>query len=361
VPDPPVKFQRPYGMEELPCPVHGGSVDELRKFINIGDESNWKLLVGWLLAALRPEGPYPILVLHGEQGSAKSSLAKMVRALIDPNKADLRSEPKGTQDVIIAAQNGWIVSLDNLSSLPQWLSDTLCRLSTGAGFGTRKLYSDTDETLIRVQRPSILNGIEELAVRGDLLDRCVVLYLPSIPETERRSERELWSAFHAAQPRILGALLTAVSGAMAELPDTHLKSKPRLADFAMWATAAESSLGWSSGAFMEAYDSNRGAANDLALEASPVAQAVRQCCTEDWSGTATELLILLNSGTGEAITRQKQWPSNGNVLSGALRRLTPNLRKTGISIDFIRGTDRKRNRLIKISVAPKPELTGTAA
>jgi hypothetical protein len=362
VPDPPVKFQRPYGMEELACPVPGGSVDELRKFINIGDDVNWKLLAGWLLAALRPEGPYPILVLHGEQGSAKSTLAKMVRALIDPNKADLRAEPRTMQDVILAARNGLIVSLDNLSSLPSWLSDTLCRLSTGAGFGTRQLYSDTEEILIEVQRPAILNGIEELAVRGDLLDRCLVLYLPSIPETERRSESELWGAFRAAQPRILGALLTAVSGAMAALPDTHLKSLPRLADFAMWATAAESSLGWGKDTFMEAYDTNRAAANDLALEASPVAQAIRQCCGEGWLGTATELLNLLNEGTSEAIRKQKHWPSNGTALSGALRRLTPNLRKIGILIEFIKDTSRKRNRLIKISILePKAEELSMAA
>jgi hypothetical protein len=286
----------------------------------------------------------------------------MVRALIDPNKADLRSEPKTMQDVILAARNGWIVALDNLSSLPQWLSDTLCRLSTGAGFGTRQLYSDTDEILIEVKRPSILNGIEELAVRGDLLDRCLVLYLPSIPETARRSESELWSAFHAAQPQILGALLTAVSGAMAALPDIHLKTMPRLADFALWATAAEASLGWSTGAFMDAYDTNRASANDLALEASSVAQAIRQCCPDGWLGTATELLNWLNDGTDDAIKRQKQWPSNGAALSGSLRRLTPNLRKAGITIDFTRDTGHGRKRLIKISVcAPKAEELGTAA
>jgi hypothetical protein len=361
VASPPVKFQRTYGMKELPRPVLGGSVDELRKFINIGSEANWRLVAGWLLAALRSEGPFPILVLHGEQGSAKSTLAKMLRALVDPNRAELRSEPRGIQDVMIAAKNGWIISLDNLSSLPVWLSDSLCRISTGGGFGTRQLYSDTEEILIDVQRPSILNGIEELAVRGDLLDRSLVLYLPSIPETARRSELELWAAFQDAQPRILGALLTAVSGAMAALPKTHLKSKPRLADFAMWATAAESSLGWDGGAFMEAYDTNRAAANDLALEASPVAQAIQQCCPHGWTGTATDLLNWLNQNTAEETLRQKNWPSNATALSGALRRLTPNLRKAGITIEFTRDAGHGRKRLIKVSVKPMPEELDTAA
>jgi hypothetical protein len=210
--DAPVRFRRPKGLKPLPVPVTGGSLGELRHFVNVADDNSWRLLVAWMLAALRPRGPYPVLCLHGQQGSAKSTLARVLRSLIDPNLAELRSEPKEPRDLMIAADASWIIALDNLSSLPAWLSDALCRLSTGGGFATRELYSDAEETVFDAQRPVLLTGIEDLATRGDLLERSIVLTLPPIPEDRRRSERALWKQIEAVRPRILGALLTALSG-----------------------------------------------------------------------------------------------------------------------------------------------------
>src|SRR5262249_45420596 len=154
---------------------------------------DWYLLVAWMLAALRPQGPYPLLCLHGEQGSAKSTLARLLRASIDPNAANLRSDPREGRDVMIAATNGWVIALDNLSSLQPWLSDCLCRLATGGGYATRELYSDNEEFILDAQRPVVLTSIEDLASRGDLLDRAIVETLPAIPEERRRPEKELWA------------------------------------------------------------------------------------------------------------------------------------------------------------------------
>jgi len=192
-----------------------------------------------------------------------------------------------------------------------------------------------------------------LPCRGDLLDRSLILYLPAISESSRRAERDLWSDFEKVRPRILGGLLTAVSGAIRCLPETNLDSLPCLADFAKWATAAEDSLGWSDGAFLQAYNSNRGSANDLALEASPVAQAIRRLCATaaEWRGTSTELLDQLNAITDEGARRgQKNWPSNAQSLSGHLRRLMPNLRNIGIVVETgERDSTAKRRRIITIS------------
>jgi hypothetical protein len=162
--DVPVKFRRARGMSSLPTPVRGGgSVNELKRFVNVASQQDWMLLVAWLVGAFRPHGPYPILTLHGEQGSAKSTTSRVLRALLDPNTAPLRGEPRDLRDVMIAAANGWIISFDNLSHIPHWLSDALCRLATGGGFSTRELYTDSEEVLFDAQRPAILNGIEELA------------------------------------------------------------------------------------------------------------------------------------------------------------------------------------------------------
>ena len=151
----PMKFLRRPGMLPLPCPEAGGSLADLRSFINVSNDVDWRIVVAWLVAALRPCGPYPVLTLHGEQGAAKSTLARLLRALVDPDQAPLRAEPRGVRDLMVAAANAWMLAFDNLSHLPPWLSDALCRLATGGGFGTRALFTNQEEALFDAQRPVV--------------------------------------------------------------------------------------------------------------------------------------------------------------------------------------------------------------
>ena len=139
VDSPPVRFRRAPGMKPLPTPVTGGRLDLFRSLVNVRS-SDWSLFLAWLIQAARDRGPYPILAIYGEQGSAKSSAARLLRSLIDPNRAPLRSPPKELRDLAIAAANGWVIALDNLSYLPQWLSDGLCVLSTGGGFNEDPIH-----------------------------------------------------------------------------------------------------------------------------------------------------------------------------------------------------------------------------
>jgi len=188
----PVKFRRSRGMLALPRPVPGGSLKELHGFLNLRDDDQWALVVGWLLAAARPAGPYPVLVLGGEQGTAKTTMARVLRALVDPNMAPVRAEPRDVRDLMIAASHSWALAYDNISHLSPWLSDAICRLSTGGGFSTRELYENDEEFIFEAQRPVILNGIDDIVTRADLLDRALLLDLPVIQETKRRSEGEFW-------------------------------------------------------------------------------------------------------------------------------------------------------------------------
>ena len=191
VADPPVRFRRPKGLLRLPVPVRGGSVDQLRRFVNVRDDdqdNQWRLFVGCLVAAFRPNGPYPILALNGEHGSAKSTTAKIHRRLIDPNKSVTRAAPRDERDLAIAATNGAVISLDNLSAVTDWLSNTLCRVSTGLGFSTRTLYENDEETLFDACRPIVINGIGVLGTRSDLLDRTIELELPRIPDDRRQDQ-----------------------------------------------------------------------------------------------------------------------------------------------------------------------------
>jgi hypothetical protein len=350
VTNPPVKFVRSPGMRPLPAPMVSGHVNELRSFVNVADE-DWPLVLTWILAAYRRRGPFPILMLNGEQGSCKSSACVVLRNLIDPNAASLRSGPRDERDLFVSASNSWVITLDNLSYLPDWLSDSLCRLATGGGFSTRQLYSDLNETIIDVQRPIILNGIAELATRGDLLDRSIVISLPTMDAEKRRDEAEFRTAFESAKPRLFGALLDVLSAALAELQHTKLARKPRMADFALFGVAVERACGWPLGTFIKAYEGNRAAANASAIEASPVALAIQALVAEErtFENTATELLQKLFGYADEQARSHRSWPDSGWKLSRILRRLAPNLRASGVDVIIgDRTPDHKRSRIVRI-------------
>jgi len=340
----PVAFRRPRGMLPLPEPLSGGSLDDLlRPFLNVVDDSSWRLVLVWILAALRPTGPYPILCLHGTQGAAKSSATHFLRALIDPSKAPLRGEPKELHTVMITARNSWVFTLDNASRLPGWLSDTLCRLATGGGFSTRELYTDSDEILFDATRPAILNGISELPSRGDLLDRSIIIECPTIPPERRRSAENLRQEFEKAQPLIVGALLDVLVNALRELPQVHAPSLPRMADFALFGLAVERALGWPGGSFLRSYEGNITGSYRLAIESSPVGEAIVSFAEREtpWEGSPTALLEKLSASEGEHARRRDGWPKSPRGLTDAIKRLRPSLEREGIRVTFGR-TGRQR-------------------
>src|SRR5262249_38717561 len=271
---PPVRFRRSPGMLPLPVPERGGSIEALRSFLNLSNQNDFVLVVAWLLAASQPGGPYPLLAISGEQGSAKTVLSKLLRALVDPNVAAVRALPREERELMIAANNGHVLAFDNLSGLSPWLSDALCRLASGGSFAVRQLYTDDEEVLFNAARPALLNGIEDVIGRSDLADRAIFLTLGPIGEKQRRSETELWREFELVRPRILGALLDAAAHGLRAGGSVQLARLPRMADFALWATACETAL-WPAGTFARAYTANRRAAIETIIEADLVATCVR--------------------------------------------------------------------------------------
>ena len=336
-------------MNPLPEPIEGGSVDDFKPFINV-PENQWKLIVGFLIACLRTKGPFPILCIQGEQGSGKSFFCRLVKSLIDPCKALLKTLPSNERDLVISAKGSWILAFDNLSGLRHWMSDALCRLSTGGGFATRELYTDTGEIIFDSQRAQILNGIDDIAVRADLRDRTLIISLPVISRDQRKDEESILDQFDKDRSSILGGLLGAVSVALKNKDSVKLENPPRMADFAKWITAAEPGLGWEPGSFMAAYNENRSAAVGIGLESDVLAQAVIdfQKDVVEWDGTATELLDALEENVPDKIFKSKQWPKAANAFSNRLRRLAPVLREVGIEVEFGSRNGKKRNRLISI-------------
>jgi hypothetical protein len=346
---PPVRFRRAAGMLPLPLPETGGSIETLASFLNIPAHEDRVLVVSWLLGALQHPGPFPLLAIAGEQGSAKTVLSKILRALIDPNLAPVRALPREERELMIAANNSHVLAFDNLSFLPGWLSDALCRLASGGSFALRQLYTDADEVLFQAARPTILNGIEEVITRQDLADRAIFLTTGSLRDEQRRSEAELWRQFELGRPRILGALLDAVAQGLRMRDRIKFVRLPRMADFAKWATACETAF-WSPGTFRMAYDANRRGAVEDAVEADPVATCVRRIMAKQprWVGTASDLLDATIIGGNRLSGRLADWPKNPRALAGRLRRSQVLLRTLGIEIAFKR-EGREGNRIIKMT------------
>ena len=354
--EPPVRFIRNRAMKALPIPQPGGSLEDLRPFVNVNDD-DWVLVLGWLVAAMRPRGPYPMLVLNGEQGSAKSTTARVLRALVDPNATPLRSKPRNEEDLMLTASNSHTLVLDNLSYISHDLSDALCRISTGGGLSRRKLFTDDEEAIFNVLRPMLITGITDMVDRSDLLSRSIVLNLPIIKAGKRTTEDDFWTAFEKAQPLILGALLNAVATGLARLPHTRLDKLPRLADFAVWATACEAGLGLEEGRFMQVYGANLDDSNARVLEMSPVASAIvglLDLHRGEVTLSPTELYRELNGLVGDE-RRQPDWPKSVKKLSTTLKRLAPNLREVGIEYEAGKTSGPNSSRYVRlrrVSAAP---------
>lgn len=329
----PVRFTRPAGFLPLPTPVQGGDLAELGEFLNT-DRRGLLMVTAWLLGAASGMGPYPVLALGGEQGTGKSTAASVARNLLDPNQADRRRSPKEERDLFIAAQNGHVLSFDNLSSIPGWLSDALCVISTGGAFTARALYTDSEETILEAVRPVIVNGIPDLLARPDLAERALTVTLYRIPGERRSPEKVFWSRYERARPRLLGALLSALAHALRHLEGTELKEAPRLADFARLIVAAEGALPWEPGEFLSTYGEMQSEAAGTVLDGEPVAEALRSFMDDngEWTGTVKKLLGLLGEREYTDTRPPQGWPRTPKALGDALRRLAPALSKTGYSV-----------------------------
>jgi hypothetical protein len=337
-------------------PVHDGSIDLLRSHVNL-TEPDFRLMIAWLTAAMRPVGPYPILVLNGEMGSGKSTLVKILRLLIDPQTCPVLALPKSVQDLMATAVNGWLLVYENITAIAGPLSDCICQLAFGGGFASRTLFTNDERTVIYAQRPVILVGVDDFVLRGDLRDRSVFLHLTAIPKTSRRTDGKLSQAFRSDYPRILGGVLDAIVGGLRELPSIDLKELPRMADFAEWGEATGRSLGWGAGAFLATYDTNRKEATELLLDDSTVANVLLRIARNgiNWCGTPMNLFHALTKIAGNGA--RGRWPKTSSMFGNELRRIAPQLRLHGLSINFERRRGERIVTLISDGTAPSRPST----
>lgn len=343
LPESPVLFRRTRLTSPLPIPARiAGGLDQLRDLLNVS-EPGFRLLVAWLVATLFPGIPHPILALSGEQGTAKSTTGRSLVCLLDPSPAPLRAAPKDMRAWTVQAAASWTVMLDNVSSIPAWFSDTLCKAVTGDGMVDRALYTDDDVTVLSFQRVIGMTTIDTGALRGDLAERLLLVELEPISPDKRRTDEEVKTAYENARPAILAAILDLTARVLIALPDVRVTELPRLADFAKILAALDTVNGWST---FEDFTALAAEITEAVIEADPFADAVRTLIQQrkSWAGTATMLTELLTPNDPP-----KSWPRTPRAIAGHLRRVAPALRKNGIAIDFEREDGGNRQRLIRFT------------
>lgn len=344
--NPPVRFTRKPGMLPLPEPTPNGQLEPYLDLFNI-DASKRVLLVGFIVTSLHPNGPYFILDFFGSEGSAKSSSTRNIRSLIDPSEAPVASFPSNEENLAISASSQHVLTFENVSSLSGAQSDALCRLATGGAVRKRSLYTDEDETILKYRRPAILNGIPNVIARGDLASRAISIELGVIESGDRRDEADLDAALAQALPGAFGAILDGMVAALVQMPDVRREFKgklPRMADAAIFATAAEEAFGFERGEFLRTLATmNQEMTEDLA-DNDAVVQGVLSIlsdCTE-WEGIASALLEELERHNESGL----KLPKDATRLGHHLRRIERVLRIMGVCVSY-KKSDKRRLVVLK--------------
>jgi hypothetical protein len=352
VDDPGVLFVRPESLKPLPEPVSGANAAELWPLLNV-PECQRLLILTWSIDSLRPDTPFPVLDLIGEQGSAKSLTQTILRSLIDPSTTEVRSAPKNSEDLFVGAGVNWLLAYDNVSHLSADLQDTLCRIATGATHATRRLYTNHEEATIRAKRPISINGIGASITAQDLVDRTISLELP--PIEDRRERADIERAFDAAHGRILGGLLDLFAAALAKLPGIEIPRdrRPRLIEYARLGCAVAEATGQSAESFLEVYENARAEAVGRTIDASPVATALIDWLEgrPDREGEHSIKSLFENLPRPQM---GESWPRSPKGFADALRRAAPALRTLGIEISRSRKSHGQKVIAITRRKSPAP-------
>lgn len=331
----PVTFRRFTHQQIQATPLPGGNLNSILEYVNLVDKTDKLLFLTYVVAVLIPDIPRVVIVNIGDQGSAKSTALRLVRSLVDPSSVELMTPPNELLELAQAANHNYCLYLDNLSALSTKISDALCGLVTGVGFSKRKLFTDDEDVLFDQKVAIGISGINLVAEKADLLDRCLILQYQRIPNEQRKSEHEFWKKFNEQKPYILGALFTTLSTTLKVVKDINLNSKPRMADYARYGASASIALGNTAEDFIKAFDENVTRQNKAALESSSTAQVVLAFMREHpiWQGTSSDLynaLKVIAEKSGLQIGGSDGFPKSSNWLWRRIMQVRPNLLALGI-------------------------------
>jgi len=334
-------FVRRHGLRPLPEPEVMSAEDirqalaDFKAILNVTDEQ-YTLVVGAMLMAFHPKGPYPVLFVQGEHGSAKGSLCEAIKFVVDPNLTPHTALPNNIADLVIQAASNRVLSFDNVSeyTFNKKISDMFAQVATGIGLRRRQLFTDDGESVINLSRMIMMNGIDDVVTQSDLASRTIGLRLLPITEDNRISKQEFQRRLVELQPRVFSALVGTLSAILGNFAAVHIRSGARMFDMIHWVTAAEPILGWPVGTFQRVFEVNQLEVMEVGLGQHPLPGAIIHFMRsrQQWTGEANQLLSNLEGCTELRLRRGPDWPRSPIALGQALNRFQTSLRQIGIEV-----------------------------
>ena len=334
----PVIFRRHNAQPQV-YPSKDYSQDILDRFINllnVKGEKRKLLIKCYIIALFIPDIDKPILMLHGDPGGAKSTLEELINTLVNPSSVLTFALPKDIVELVQQLDHNYVVYYDNISKMPDWISDQFCRASTGGGSSKRRLYTDDDDKIYNFRRCVGFNGVNLAATKSDLLDRGLIIKVERIDDNAKRKKQHIWHEFEEIRPRLLGYILDILVKflEMRQTASIKFEKLPRMADFAECAEIISRCMGNPDNQFIDAYYENIALQTEEILETSLVASAILKFMEDrkEWTGNATELLGFLDQIVGDKASKNKYWPKTSSVLSRRINEVKTNLREVGVLI-----------------------------
>ncbi|NLA83023.1 MAG: hypothetical protein GX854_00535 [Clostridiales bacterium] len=332
---PPILFRRNAHQKPQVKPQESGKGNPWRilDYVNVKKEDELLLMVS-IISAFIPDIPHIVTIIHGPQGSAKTTLLEFMREIIDPSRVPLLRIPRDDRDIIQNFDHHYATFFDNISHIPKWVSDMFCRAVTGEGMEARALYTDDEPFIRQYKRVIGLNGINVAATEPDLLDRSILIELEPIPKTERKEIKIRKSEFERAKPEILGGVFDTIVKAKNIYPEVELKELHRMADFTRWGYAIAEALGRSGNEFLQSYLEDERDRNLEVIEDNPLGQALLLFMEQrdKWEGSPGDLLKELEKiAEAEGYNKDsKKWPGNPTWVTRRINEIESLLRSEGI-------------------------------
>jgi hypothetical protein len=322
-------FRRPSSARPIAEPERGGTISDLIGLLDL-PERDARHLVVWVLASILGNSAVPVLELSGPAGAGKTTLMCRIRSLIDPHEAEARAMPRSVEDLYVATRHSYIITADNVSHITAELSDALCLLCTGGGYGRRTLYTTDDETVLRARRPIIISCVTPIITAPDLLDRTISIALRMRSDADRDTETALQQKWTAALPKTMGAIYELVAEVLRERPRVRLSAPPRMADCAVIGETVSRICGWPS--YADEYAAHKRELAARGVESSPVATALL-CYMQSaasYRGPVGKLARQLRGHRTDTDT----WPKSARGVADAIRRAAPGLSSAGLVIEW---------------------------
>jgi Bifunctional DNA primase/polymerase, N-terminal len=330
-------------------------LDRFLRLTNLKQDQDRILLKVYIISLFIPDIPHAMLILHGEKGSAKSTLQTLIKLLVDPGKPTLLTVHNDRTEFVQQLAHNHIAYYDNVKQTPGWLSDEACKAVTGIGQTKRKLYSDDEDIVYEYKRCLGFNGVNNSLTEPDALDRSLMIELDRISKENRKVESDIMADFMQLRPQLLGYIFDILVKALQIKSTIKLNDLPRMADFAIWGEAIARAMGYKDLEFINAYYENIGKQNIEAIENHPLGQTVAKFFEEDiqakskmsWEGQPAKLLEELEivAQRHKVNTNHKSWPKEVRWLTRRLNQIRSNLLEgLGIEVQINRLTDISKGR-----------------